>query len=257
MATNNVISPVPNNQPVLDQRGFVSIVWSGFFNELWLRAGGSQASSNTQLQSQISTFVASAPNSIKGNNSGTARTAFDLSVAQVTAMLNLFTDTLKGLVPPSGGGTTKFLRADGSWQIPSGLESFISAVINTASAALTSAVFTNFSNSPAFTFTPTIGGTYKVYCSIPTRIDDPVIAKAAVRINKTSGVGTLLAESRALIAGDTSVDPLQASIYCQSVYTLTAGVAYVFDIQGALIVGTNLFNDGTDAQFYVFAERIS
>ena len=40
----------------------------------------------------------------------------DLTPAQVTAILDLFTSTLRGLVPPSGGGTTNFLRADGSWQ---------------------------------------------------------------------------------------------------------------------------------------------
>jgi hypothetical protein len=33
-------------------------------------------------------------------------------------MLNTFTSTLKGLTPPSGGGTTNFLRADGTWAAP-------------------------------------------------------------------------------------------------------------------------------------------
>lgn len=35
--------------------------------------------------------------------------------AAATALLNTFTDSLKGLVPLSGGGTTNFLRADGAW----------------------------------------------------------------------------------------------------------------------------------------------
>jgi len=34
---------------------------------------------------------------------------------QITALLNVFTSVLKGLVPASGGGTTNFLRADGTW----------------------------------------------------------------------------------------------------------------------------------------------
>jgi hypothetical protein len=38
-----------------------------------------------------------------------------LTSEQLTALINVFTDTLKGLVPPSGGGTEKFLRADGQW----------------------------------------------------------------------------------------------------------------------------------------------
>lgn len=33
---------------------------------------------------------------------------------------NTFTDVASGLVPPSGGGTTKFLRADGTWVIAGG-----------------------------------------------------------------------------------------------------------------------------------------
>ncbi len=39
---------------------------------------------------------------------------------EVTALLNLFTSLLKGLVPASGGGVLNFLRADGSWAAPAG-----------------------------------------------------------------------------------------------------------------------------------------
>jgi hypothetical protein len=44
----------------------------------------------------------------------------DLTAAQATSLLNTFTPALKGLVPPSGGGTTNYLRADGSWAPPPG-----------------------------------------------------------------------------------------------------------------------------------------
>lgn len=53
---------------------------------------------------------------IKGNNTGVIANAADLTVAQVLAMLPLFTSSTAGLVPPSGGGSTNFLRADGLWQ---------------------------------------------------------------------------------------------------------------------------------------------
>ena len=33
-----------------------------------------------------------------------------------------FTDTTEGVVPASGGGTTNFLRADGTWVTPAGGE---------------------------------------------------------------------------------------------------------------------------------------
>lgn len=55
---------------------------------------------------------------IKGNNTGGSAVALDLTVAQVNAILPVFTNTLNGLAPLSGGGTTNFLRADGSWSSP-------------------------------------------------------------------------------------------------------------------------------------------
>lgn len=41
-------------------------------------------------------------------------------VAAQTALLNAFTSALNGLVPASGGGTTNYLRADGTWASPPG-----------------------------------------------------------------------------------------------------------------------------------------
>jgi len=38
----------------------------------------------------------------------------------IDAVVALFTSTTKGTVPASGGGTTNFLRADGTWAVPSG-----------------------------------------------------------------------------------------------------------------------------------------
>ena len=61
-----------------------------------------------------------ADQTIKGNVSGSTTNPSDLTATQVTAMLNNFTNSLKGLVPASGGGTTNFLRADGTWDAPSG-----------------------------------------------------------------------------------------------------------------------------------------
>lgn len=45
----------------------------------------------------------------------------DLTATQATAILNAFTSLLKGLVPASGGGTTTFLRADGTFAAPGGI----------------------------------------------------------------------------------------------------------------------------------------
>jgi hypothetical protein len=44
----------------------------------------------------------------------------ELTGTQATTLLDNFTSSLKGLAPASGGGTTNFLRADGTWAAPSG-----------------------------------------------------------------------------------------------------------------------------------------
>lgn len=61
-----------------------------------------------------------AANTLSGNNTGSPAAPTDLTAAVVTAMLNQFTALLQGLVPASGGGTSAFLRADGTWTAPPG-----------------------------------------------------------------------------------------------------------------------------------------
>jgi hypothetical protein len=65
--------------------------------------------------------LANAPaNTIKGNITGSPAAPQDLTSAQITAFLDAFTPTTKGLAPASGGGTANFLRADGAWAAPPG-----------------------------------------------------------------------------------------------------------------------------------------
>jgi hypothetical protein len=57
---------------------------------------------------------------IKGRTTAGTGSPEDLTGTQATALLDAFTSSLKGLAPASGGGTTNFLRADGTWAAPSG-----------------------------------------------------------------------------------------------------------------------------------------
>ena len=57
---------------------------------------------------------------IKGRVSASTGDPEDLTGTQATTLLDVFTSSLKGLAPSSGGGTTNFLRADGTWAAPSG-----------------------------------------------------------------------------------------------------------------------------------------
>ncbi len=59
-----------------------------------------------------------AANAVIGNNTGASAVPLALTQAQLTAMVNAFTTTLSGAAPASGGGTTNFLRADGTWAAP-------------------------------------------------------------------------------------------------------------------------------------------
>jgi hypothetical protein len=81
-------------------------------------------SANTLSNIANSSLSNMAANTIKGNNTGSAAAPSDLTQAQVTAFVNQFSSTLQGVVPSSGGGTTNFLRADGTWAAPSGGSSY-------------------------------------------------------------------------------------------------------------------------------------
>lgn len=61
-----------------------------------------------------------AANTIKGNNTGSPAAPIDLTTAQVVAMLDVFNNATKGVAPASGGGTSNYLRADGTWATPPG-----------------------------------------------------------------------------------------------------------------------------------------
>jgi hypothetical protein len=57
---------------------------------------------------------------LKGRTSAGSGDPEDLTGTQATTLLDVFTSALKGLVPASGGGTTNFLRADGTFAAPPG-----------------------------------------------------------------------------------------------------------------------------------------
>src|SRR5882762_2068272 len=57
-------------------------------------------------------------NTVQGNNTGSTANVASLTQTQLTAMVNPFTSVLSGTVPASGGGTTNFLRADGTFTVP-------------------------------------------------------------------------------------------------------------------------------------------
>ena len=107
-AANQFATSLVNGALVLAQPAFANLSGS-------IAAG--QIAANTIVNAALAQMAA---NTIKGNNTGGASAPLDLTVAQVNAILPVFTSALNGSVPLSGGGTTNFLRADGAWAAAGG-----------------------------------------------------------------------------------------------------------------------------------------
>ena len=84
----------------------------------------------------------------------------DLTAAQATAILDLFTSGLKGLVPASGGGTVNYLRADGSFAVPPG--TFVDPWTVLRSTVATSTTLTTGVPVTGLSFTPAANTRYIV-----------------------------------------------------------------------------------------------
>ncbi len=78
---------------------------------------GKAATSHTHAVGDIAS-VATAR--LLGRTTAGTGVAEALTGTQATALLDAVTSSAKGLAPASGGGTTNFLRADGTWAAPGG-----------------------------------------------------------------------------------------------------------------------------------------
>ena len=83
----------------------------------WTNISGGMIIENTIPNNRLQQVAAL---TFKGNSAGSVGNVQDMTAAEATAILDLFTTSLKGLAPASGGGTTNFLRADGTWGVPPG-----------------------------------------------------------------------------------------------------------------------------------------
>jgi hypothetical protein len=117
---------------------------------------------------------------------------------------------------------------------------------------ITSGTFETFDNSPAFTFTPSVSGTYKVEAA-PFLYSASAGGYGNIRIFNTSGGATLIKESQAAIYGNTG--DRGASIYCFSIYELVAGTTYVFDIQGS-VNSSSIYLQGLQSPFAMEATGV-
>lgn len=78
------------------------------------------AFSNISGSITLAQFPLIADNTVLGSVTSGSNVPVALTATQLTTIPNVFTSSLQGMAPASGGGTTNFLRADGSWAVPAG-----------------------------------------------------------------------------------------------------------------------------------------
>jgi hypothetical protein len=80
--------------------------------------------SGNQTSTQTATVIGLTPiptNTVLGNVSNATAEPVSINKVQLTSLINTFTNLLSGSVPASGGGTTNYLRADGTFAAPPGV----------------------------------------------------------------------------------------------------------------------------------------
>lgn len=154
-----LVTPAAGVSSVNNAQGAVTV---NAINQLTGDVAAGPASGSQSVASTIQANVVSnaklaqmTAHTFKGNNTGATSNALDLTQAQLTADLNLFTSTLQGLTPASGGGTTNFLRADGTWS-PAGTGTVTSVSVVTLNGF--AGTVSNATTTPAITLSTTITG---------------------------------------------------------------------------------------------------
>lgn len=167
----------------------------------------------------------------------------------------------------SGDGFKRFYFRDGTaitagqsirLGAPSGfiLQFFTSSQVTTDSSAISASIYTTFDNSPAFTFTPTVSGIYSVTASVPLSESGTTGKTGNAIIICSSGGATLLSQTAGIVYSNTSNNEGRSSAYLITVFNLTAGTSYTFDIQGATNGGGTITLIGNEAPFNMYAALV-
>jgi len=113
------LSTVPSaGQILIGNAGGTAYALALMSGDATLAASGALTIANSAITSAKMANMAA--HTYKGNNTGSSAAPADITSTQLTADLNAFTSSLQGMAPASGGGSTNFLRADGTWAAPAG-----------------------------------------------------------------------------------------------------------------------------------------
>lgn len=168
---------------------------------------------------------------IKGRVTAATGDPEDLTSTQATTLINPFTSALKGLAPASGGGTTSFLRADGTWSPLTADRSYGQLAANyTLTSAITVQKLFNWSTNGALTLAT---GRYQFRTMIYITGMSATSGNAAFSL---AGTATL-ADRVMNVLGIDSTTPLAAATSTGSATITSATVASMV----TPTVGTGMF----------------
>lgn len=152
-----------------------------------------------------------------------------ITASQLTVALDIFTDTTPGLVPASGGGTTKFLRADGAWTVvnsgltpPVGGTGEIAYAVGTDLSYASDVKIVGAGTAIAFGVTPAATGDLRFGHGDTALAGRNLVDSADVSL-LTWGVGA----NNRLTLGSTDVVDLY--------YNVAAGASHVFQANSATV----------------------
>jgi hypothetical protein len=114
-ASETVLNP---NPITLDANGCAIVYGSGIYRQIVQDANGNTVWDQV-TSAGLSGFTI-AGDSFLCNPTASTGVVQACSQTQATALINTFTSSLSGAAPPSGGGTSNFLRADGTWASANG-----------------------------------------------------------------------------------------------------------------------------------------
>ena len=111
------VSAIKTVTCTVDQSGGIS---DGDKGDITVSGSGATWTVDTDVVTYAKMQNVASDDRFLGRISGANGDTEELTGTQATTLLDVFTSALKGLAPASGGGTTNFLRADGTWAVPGG-----------------------------------------------------------------------------------------------------------------------------------------
>lgn len=235
--------------------GFITCPANQFVNTIAAASVCAQpAFSNLSGQATLAQLPTLGANTVLGSIAG--GTPIALTTTQHTTLVNVFTSGLSGAVPASGGGTSNFLRADGTFAAPSGTSNLtITPQVRITLATGTPVMQSSQASKTTVFVTPYVGNLIPIYDG--TNMVPTAFAEVSQATTDTT-------KSPAAVAASSNYDIFCYTVPSQScsrgpawtnLTTRSAGTALVM-VNGILLNNASITN-GPAAQRGTYVGTIS